>query len=63
MQATEIRFGRGVFWGVQYHPEIGLDDVAGGLRRQADGSVEAGLAARHDDLEAYAGQSEAKHRE
>ncbi|CAO4150826.1 type 1 glutamine amidotransferase [Methylorubrum extorquens] len=63
VQAAEIRFGRGVFWGVQYHPEIGLDEVAGALRRQADGLVEAGLAAGHDDLEAYAGQVEALHRE
>ncbi|MBB2964309.1 hypothetical protein [Methylobacterium sp. R2-1] len=63
MQAAEIHFGRGVFWGVQYHPEIGLDEVAGALRRQADGLVEAGLAAGHDDVEAYAGQVETLHRE
>ena len=33
VQAAEIRHGEGVFWGVQYHPEIGLDEVAGALRR------------------------------
>ncbi len=32
VQAAEIRFDGGVFWGGQYHPEIGLDEVAGALR-------------------------------
>ncbi|MCJ2026386.1 type 1 glutamine amidotransferase [Methylobacterium sp. J-067] len=63
VQAAEIRFGRGTFWGVQYHPEIGLDEVAGALRRQADGLVEAGLARDRADIEGYAGQIDALHRE
>ena len=63
VQAAEIRFGGGVFWGVQYHPEIGLDEVAGALRRQADTLVEAGLARGEDDVEAYARQVDALHRE
>jgi GMP synthase (glutamine-hydrolysing) len=61
VQAAEIRFERGVFWGVQYHPEIGLDEVAGALRRQADGLVEAGLAGSREDVEAYAQQIDALH--
>ncbi|WP_458438782.1 hypothetical protein [Methylorubrum extorquens] len=63
VQAAEIRFDRGVFWGVQYHPEIGLDEVASALRRQADGLIEAGLARDHDDVGAYARQVEALHQE
>lgn len=63
VQAAEIRFGRGTFWGVQYHPEIGLDEVAGALRRQADGLVEAGLASTPADVEGYAAQIDALHRE
>jgi GMP synthase (glutamine-hydrolysing) len=63
VQAAEIRFDGGVFWGVQYHPEIGLDEVAGALRRQADTLVEAGLARGEDDVEAYALQVDALHRE
>ncbi len=63
VQAAEIRFDGGVFWGVQYHPEIGLDEVAGALRRQADSLVEAGLARGEDDVEAYALQVDALHRE
>lgn len=63
VQAAEIHFDGGVFWGVQYHPEIGLDEVAGALRRQAGGLVEAGLAAGPDDVEAYARQVDALHRQ
>lgn len=63
VQAAEIRFDGGVFWGVQYHPETGLDEVAGALRRQADSLVEAGLARGEDDVEAYALQVDALHRE
>lgn len=63
VQAAEIRFDGGVFWGVQYHPEIGLDEVAGALRRQAGSLVEAELARSRDDVEAYARQVEALHRE
>ncbi|MBV9527896.1 type 1 glutamine amidotransferase, partial [Sphingomonas sp.] len=44
VQAAEIKFGGGVFWGVQYHPEISLFEVAAALRRQADDLVEHGLA-------------------
>lgn len=63
VQAAEIRYGRGRFWGVQYHPEIGLDEVAGALRRQADGLIEAGLAQNQGEIEAYAGEVDALHRE
>ncbi|GJE62255.1 type 1 glutamine amidotransferase [Methylobacterium trifolii] len=63
VQAAEIRFERGTFWGVQYHPEIGLDEVAGALRRQADGLIEAGLAHSEHDVEDYAQRIEALHRE
>ena len=44
VQAAEIRHDKGVFWGVQYHPELSLGEIAIALRRQADGLVEAGLA-------------------
>jgi GMP synthase (glutamine-hydrolysing) len=44
VQAAEIRHDGGTFWGVQYHPEISLYEVAAALRRQADDLVEHGLA-------------------
>jgi GMP synthase (glutamine-hydrolysing) len=63
VQAAEIRFDGGVFWGVQYHPELSLDEVAGDLRREADGLVEAGLARGRGDVEAYARQLDDLHQE
>lgn len=63
VQAAEIRSGGGVFWGVQYHPEIGLDEVAGALRRQARGLIREGLARDPDEVEAHAALIEALHRE
>jgi GMP synthase (glutamine-hydrolysing) len=57
VQAAEISFDGGVFWGVQYHPEIALDEIAGALRRQAD------LARSRGEVEAYADLLDALHRE
>lgn len=54
VQAAEIRHDRGLFWGVQYHPELTLHEVAEALRRQADDLVEHGLARGPDDVEAVA---------
>ncbi len=44
VQAVEIRSGRGVFWGVQYHPELSPGEIASAIRAQAASLVEAGLA-------------------
>ncbi|MDZ7280464.1 type 1 glutamine amidotransferase [Sphingomonas sanguinis] len=53
VQAAEIRFDRGVFWGVQYHPELALREIALAIAAQADDLVEAGLADRAEDVEAW----------
>ncbi|KQT87610.1 glutamine amidotransferase [Methylobacterium sp. Leaf466] len=63
VQAAEIRHDGGLFWGVQYHPEIGLDEVTGALRRQADDLVESGLARTRREVEDQADLVEALHRE
>lgn len=63
VQAAEIRHDGGVFWGVQYHPELPLDEIAGAARRQADDLVEQGLARDKAAVDAYAGLVEALHRE
>ena len=63
VQAVEIRFGEGVFWGVQYHPELPLSDIAGALRRQARDVVEEGLCATPADVEDYAAAIEALDRD
>jgi len=59
VQAAEIRCGPGVFWGVQYHPELTLIEVAAALRRDADTIVEDGLAGSGDDVETQAALVEA----
>jgi GMP synthase (glutamine-hydrolysing) len=63
VQAAEIRCDGGVFWGVQYHPEIALDEIAGALHRQAGGLIEAELVRSKDDVNAFADQLDALHRE
>lgn len=56
VQAAEIRHDGGLFWGVQYHPELSPEEIASALRGQADDLVEQGLALdeaaveRHADL-------------
>jgi GMP synthase (glutamine-hydrolysing) len=63
VQAAEIRFDRGVFWGVQYHPELSLHEVAAALHRQANDLIEHRLARGKEDVEAVAAIVEALERE
>jgi GMP synthase (glutamine-hydrolysing) len=55
VQAAEIRFGGGVFWGVQYHPEYRLHDVAAVIRRYGQTLVDEGFFADLTELKRYAG--------
>ena len=59
IQAAEIRHDGGVFWGVQYHPELAPGEIAVALRRQASDLIEAGLADTTDDVEMRAAQLDA----
>lgn len=61
VQAAEIRCGNGTFWGVQYHPELSLFEVAAALRRQAAEIVKDGLASDEDALERQARAIEQLH--
>lgn len=63
VQAAEVRQGPGVFWGVQYHPELPIADIAAALRRQADDLVEQGVAPDTAAVEEYAAQLDALDRE
>ena len=56
VQAVEIRHDGGIFWGVQYHPELAPGEIAVALRRQASEIVDAGLAETVDDVERHADQ-------
>jgi GMP synthase (glutamine-hydrolysing) len=54
VQAAEIRSGRGVFWGVQYHPEYRLHDVAAVIRRYGETLVDEGFFSDPAELNRYA---------
>ena len=62
VQGAEVRFDRGVFWGVQYHPELAVGEIAAALRRQAADLVEAGLADGEDEVRTLADDLDALHR-
>jgi GMP synthase-like glutamine amidotransferase len=61
VQAAEVRCGPGIFWGVQYHPELSLEEIGTALRRQAGGLVEDGLALTEAAVEDQAALLEALH--
>jgi GMP synthase (glutamine-hydrolysing) len=61
VQAAEIRFDHGVFWGVQYHPELALREIALAIAAQSADLVEAGLADEEKDVEAWADDLDALH--
>jgi len=63
VQAAEIRNGRGRFWGVQYHPEFSLQDIAWVIRRIGQPLVDEGFFADVDELERYAADLVALHHE
>ncbi|WP_338663184.1 type 1 glutamine amidotransferase [Pararoseomonas sp. SCSIO 73927] len=63
VQAAEIRSGNGVFWGVQYHPELTLHEVSQALRRQADTLVAQRFALDLEAVEHHAVRIDALARE
>lgn len=63
VQAAEIRHAGGVFWGVQYHPELPLGDIAAALRRQSEDLIREGMARDADAVEDHARRIEALDRE
>lgn len=63
IQAAEIRHDRGIFWGVQYHPELAIGEIAAALRREADALIEAGLAIDCGDVSEMADCLDGLHRD
>jgi GMP synthase-like glutamine amidotransferase len=61
VQAAEIRHDGGIFWGVQYHPELAPGEIAIALRRQAASLIEAGLAQDEAGVERRAALLDALH--
>ena len=61
VQAAEVRCGNGVFWGVQYHPELAIAEIATALRAQRDDLVAEGLAEHEEQVLARADELDALH--
>ncbi len=53
LQAAEIRHDGGLFWGVQYHPEFSLAEVAAILRRRKHLLIAEGFRRDEAQAEAY----------
>ena len=54
VQAAAIRHAGGTFWGVQYHPELPLAEIADALRRQSANLVAQGFADTDQAVDSYA---------
>lgn len=54
VQAAEIRHRKGVFWGVQYHPEYTLAELASLIERRAKPLAAEGFFRVPEDATAYA---------
>ena len=54
VQAAAIRHAGGTFWGVQYHPELPLAEIADALRRQSADLVAQGFADTDQAIDSYA---------
>jgi GMP synthase (glutamine-hydrolysing) len=63
VQAAEIRWGAGTFWGVQYHPEYALADVAAIIQRYGQRLVTQGFFTDLASLAAYVADLTALHGE
>jgi GMP synthase (glutamine-hydrolysing) len=53
VQAAEIRHAGGVFWGVQYHPEFSLTELAAIVERRAASLAQEGMFADEAQGKAY----------
>ena len=63
VQAAEIRWQGGTFWGVQYHPEYTLQDVASTLTRYNGRLIEEGFYSAPGDLAVHVAGLESLHRD
>ncbi|MCQ0971993.1 gamma-glutamyl-gamma-aminobutyrate hydrolase family protein [Paracoccus sp. TK19116] len=54
IEAAEICHGQDVFWGVQYHPELSLGEIAASTAHQANDVIDQGLARDKSEVGAIA---------
>jgi len=59
VQSAEIRHRGGVFWGVQYHPEFDIREIAHMCRRYADNLIARGLFADMEALDRHVAEADA----
>ncbi len=59
VQAVEVKYERGVFWGIQYHPEYDLHEMARLIVAREERLVKQGLFRDHDDLVQHVDRLEA----
>ena len=57
VQSAEIHYNGAVAWGVQYHPEYPLREIAAIVRRIGSRLIEEGFFLDEDDIKAFAGDS------
>lgn len=53
VQATEVKYKKGVFWATQYHPEYNLHEVAALILAREERLLKQGFFHDHDDLVQY----------
>jgi GMP synthase (glutamine-hydrolysing) len=63
VQAVEIRYRKGVFWGLQYHPEYDLRQMARLMAAREKKLTELGFFRGHEDFGEYVARLEALHAE
>lgn len=63
IHAVEVRYKRGVFWGLQYHPEYDVHEMARLIVAREPKLVSLGLFKGHEDLTDYVDKLEALHKE
>lgn len=63
VQAAEIRHDGGLFWGVQYHPEFSLREIATIMRRRRETLVKEGFYDSLESADLHLDDIEALHRD
>lgn len=61
VQACEIHYKNGVFWGTQYHPEYNLHEVARLIIAREARLIKQGMFKDHDDMMTYVERFEMVH--
>ncbi|HOV72527.1 MAG TPA: type 1 glutamine amidotransferase [Candidatus Hydrogenedentes bacterium] len=61
VQAVSVTYKRGTFWGIQYHPEYDVHEMARLIVAREERLTQQGFFRDHDDMAAYVDKLEALH--